>query len=144
MPRVHIDLPEQFPFFTEVPILASDINFANHLGNDRLMGLLQEARIRFFKWLGYNEADVEGSSMILGDAALQYLSEGFHGDVVRIEVNIGDFSRCGMDIYYRATNLTTGKLLCKAKTGLVFFNYTTRKVEAVPEKFKQTITSIQA
>ena len=73
MPRVKIDLPENFPFYTEVPILASDINFANHLGNDRLMGLLQEARIRFFKWLGYNEADVEGSSMILADAALQRL-----------------------------------------------------------------------
>ncbi len=135
-------MPESFPFHTEVPILASDINFANHLGNDRLMGLLQEARIRFFKWLGYNEAEVEGSSMILADAALQYISEGFHGDVLKIEVGIGDFSRCGMDIYYRATNLTTSHLLCKAKTGLVFFNYTTRTVEEVPEKFKERVEKL--
>ncbi len=142
MPRVQIELPEEFPFFTEVPILASDINFANHLGNDRLMGLLQEARIRFFSWLGYKEADVEGSSMILADAALQYKSEGFHGDLIKIEVAIGDFGRCNMDIYYRATNLTTGKLLCQAKTGLVFFNYTTRKVEPVPIKFKQRVASL--
>ena len=142
MPRVQIDLPEQFPFFTEVPILASDINFANHLGNDRLMGLLQEARIRYFKWLGYNEADVEGSSMILADAALQYLSEGFHGDVIKIEVALGDFGRCNMDVYYRATNTTTCKLLCKAKTGLVFFDYIARKVQPVPEKFKQRVNSI--
>lgn len=142
MPRVQIDLPEKLPFSTEVPILASDINFANHLGNDRLMGLLQEARIRFFKWLGYNEADVEGSSMILADAALQYLSEGFHGDVIRIEVGIGDFGRCNMDVYYRATNTTTGKLLCQAKTGLVFFDYATRKVQPVPEKFKLKVCSI--
>jgi acyl-CoA thioester hydrolase len=142
MPRVQIDLPEAFPFFTEVPILASDINFANHLGNDRLMGLLQEARIRFFSWLGYKESDVEGSSMILADAALQYLSEGFHGDVIHIEVAIGDFGRCNMDIYYRATNTTTGKLLCKAKTGLVFFDYSTRKVQPVPEKFKLLAESI--
>ena len=142
MPRVEIVLPEQFPFFTEVPILASDINFANHLGNDRLMGLLQEARIRFFKWLGYNEADVEGSSMILADAALQYLSEGFHGDVIKIEVALGDFGRCNMDVYYRATNTTTGKLLCQAKTGLVFFDYTTRKVQEVPARFKEKVLSI--
>lgn len=142
MPRVQIDLPEQFPFHTEVPILASDINFANHLGNDRLMGLLQEARIRFFKWLGYSEADVEGSSMILADAALQYLSEGFHGDVLKIEVTLADFSRCGMDVYYRVTNLTTGQLQCRAKTGLVFFDYSTRKVQPVPEAFKERVAGI--
>lgn len=142
MPRVQIDLPENFPFYTEVPILASDINFANHLGNDRLMGLLQEARIRFFKWLGYNEADVEGSSMILADAALQYKSEGFHGDVIKIEVALGDFGRCNMDVYYRATNLTTGKLLCQAKTGLVFFDYATRKVQEVPERFRAKVDSM--
>lgn len=142
MPRVKIDLPEKFPFYTEVPILASDINFANHLGNDRLMGLLQEARIRFFKWLGYNEADVEGSSMILADAALQYLSEGFHGDVIKIEVALGDFGRCNMDVYYRATNTTSGKPLCQAKTGLVFFDYSTRKVQEVPARFKEKVLSI--
>ena len=46
MARVEIELPEQFPFATEIPIRISDINYGNHLGNDAVLSLAQEARVR--------------------------------------------------------------------------------------------------
>lgn len=142
MARVEIDLPENFPFSTIIPIRADDINFAQHLGNDRVLIMMQEARIRFFKWLGYSEADVEGSSMIMADSALQYISEGFHGDEIQFELSLQDFTRCGMDVVYKLTNLNTGQLLAKGKTGLVFFSYQTRKVNEVPQTFKDKWESV--
>lgn len=139
MARVEINLPEQFLFTTHIPVRADDINFAQHLGNDRVLVMLQESRIQFFKWLGYSEANVEGPSMIMADSALQYISEGFHGDNLRFEISINEWSRCGFDIVYKLTNENTGHLLAVAKTGLVFFDYGTRKVQEVPEAFRTRI-----
>lgn len=144
MARVEIALPEKFLFATRIPVRADDINFAQHLGNDRVLVMLQESRIQFFKWLGYDEADVEGTSMIMADSALKYISEGFHGDVLRFEISITEWSRCGFDIVYKLTNENTDDLLAIAKTGLVFFDYKSRKVQNVPTAFKQRIESMLA
>lgn len=144
MARVEIALPEKFLFTTRIPVRADDINFAQHLGNDRVLVMLQESRIQFFKWLGYDEADVEGTSMIMADSALKYISEGFHGDVLRFEISITEWSRCGFDIVYKLTNENSGDLLAVGKTGLVFFNYDTRKVQNVPDAFRSRIDSMIA
>lgn len=136
MPRVQIDLPENFVYSTELSVRVTDVNYAGHLGNTSIPLMLDEARARFFKHLGYNEADVEGTSSIMGDIAVEFRSEGFWGDTITVEVTVGDFSKHSYEVYYRLTNSSTGKLLAKAKTRLVCFDYKTRQVCAVPEAFK--------
>ena len=54
MARVLIELPAQFVFSTEVPIYITHINKAQHLDNAALIALLSEARVRFFRSLGYD------------------------------------------------------------------------------------------
>ena len=52
MARVIIELPEHFLFTTDIPIYIGHINYGHHLDNAALIGLLSEARVRFFKSLG--------------------------------------------------------------------------------------------
>lgn len=144
MARVQIDLPKKFLFQTTIPVRADDINFARHLGNDRVAIMLQESRIQFFLWLGYNEENVERSSMIMADAALQYITEGFYGDKILFELSIQDFTRCGMDVVYKLTNLTRNRELARAKTALVFFNYDDRTIQEVPPAFREKVESLLA
>ena len=77
MPRIKIEIPERFIYKTEIPIRITDINYGGHLGNDSLLSIIHEARVRFLKNLGYSEANVEGSGIIMIDSAIQYKSEGF-------------------------------------------------------------------
>jgi len=60
MARIQIDLPEHFLFSTEIPIYIGHINYGHHLDNALLLQLVSEARVRFFKSLGYTELDIEG------------------------------------------------------------------------------------
>ena len=60
MPRIQYDLPESFVFSTELSIYTSHINWGGHLDNAQLLGLVGEARARFFRWLDYEEGRVEG------------------------------------------------------------------------------------
>ena len=41
MARVELDLPDDLAFSTEILLQERDINYAGHLGNDRLLTLLQ-------------------------------------------------------------------------------------------------------
>ena len=139
MARIRLQLPEHFIFKTEIPVRISDINYGNHLSNDAFFTLMHEARMQFFAHFGYTEMDMAGVSLIMADAAIVFKKECFYGDVLIIEVTAGDFGSKGFDLYYRFTKKVANELSCEAKTGIVCFNYTERKVVAVPEEFKKLV-----
>ena len=136
MARIKLELPDQFPFRTEVAILESHIYRGIHLGNATLFALINEARIAFFESLGYSEVDVEGAGTIMSDAVVIYRAESFQGDVLRFEVTAGDFSRTCCDLFYRVSNAATGGEVARAKTAIGFLDYATRKVRPVPAGFR--------
>jgi acyl-CoA thioester hydrolase len=136
MPRLKLSIPQSLPFSCLLPIRITDLNYGAHLGNDKLLSLMHEARAQFFTHHGYQENSAEGTSFIMGDCAILYKAEGFYGQTLRCEVGAGDYTRAAFDIYYRFTIEGEEKLLAEAKTGMVCFNYETRKVQSVPEALK--------
>ena len=137
MPRLKLELPQRFDFSTDIQIYIKDINYGGHLGNDSLLSLIHEARIRFLKKIGFTEFDIEGAGMIMVDTAIVYKSESFHGDILTFKIAVGNVGKVGCDFYYRISNKKTGKDVAHAKTGIVFFDYKTRKVVNVPDKFRE-------
>lgn len=144
MNRIKIDLPKDFKFKTEIALRITDINYGGHLGNDKILSLIQEARVRFLKEFGYSEMNVEGFGIIMIDAAVEFKSESFYGDVILIEVGIGGIDKAGFDIFYRLTEITSGKLIANAKTGILIFDYGKRKIVSVPEKFIEKLKAFIA
>lgn len=136
MARIKLDLPDRFPFQTEVRIGAAHLHLGIHVGNGTLFELLNDARILFFESLGYSEVDVAGAGTIMADAVVVYKAESFAGDLLRFEVTAGEFSRTTCDLFYRVTKVPDGAEVARAKTAISFMDYTTRKVVAVPEAFK--------
>jgi YbgC/YbaW family acyl-CoA thioester hydrolase len=137
MARTRLDLPQPFNFKTEMPVRITDLNYGGHLGNDTVLSLLHEARVRFLNSMGYSEFDIEGAGIIMADAVIQYRLEAFYGDVLTIEVTAAGFEKVSCDFFYRITNSETGKEVVRAKTTIVFFDYENRKKIPVPEKFKE-------
>jgi acyl-CoA thioesterase FadM len=142
MPRIKIELPVKFIFQTEIPIRITDINYGGHLGNDSLLSIIHEARLRFLNHLGYSESNVEGVGIIMIDSAIQYKSEGFYGDKLVVEVTVKDFTGIGCDFVYRLSNKNSKKEIALAKTGIVFFDYEKRKTARVPSEFKNKFEGI--
>ncbi len=137
MARIRIELPERFTFSTDIPLLVSHINYGNHLDNAQLLGIVSEARVRFLKSMGYGELDVEGLGIIVADAALQYRSEAFHGETMRVEMGVADFHEHGCDLVWRMAEAASGREVARGKTGIVFFDYGERRKVAVPEGFRR-------
>ena len=141
MPRIKIDLPERFIFSTELAIYINHINYGNHLDNSALLSLVSEARVRFFKALGYTELNVEGLGIIVADAAVQYKSEAFHGETLLVEMTTNDFNKYGCDLVWQISDQATGREVARGKHGIMFFDYSARKAALVPAAFVEKLAS---
>ena len=134
MPRLKLNLPENFRFSTDIPIRITDINYGGHLGNDAVLSIIHEARMRFLASFGYEELTIEGVSLIMSDAAIEFKNEAFYGDVLTVYVTIDEVSKVAFSIFYKLVKKDADNevLIALAKTGMVGFNYQTRKVMALP------------
>lgn len=144
MARIEIQLPEKFIFKTEITVRVSDLNYGNHVGNDRVLTLMQEARTLFYRSLGFeNEVNLEGSiGQIVSDAAIVYKAESFLGDILQFEIAVENFNKYGFDFFYRVSNKVTGKEVAHGKTGIVCFNYSRRKIAGIPERLMEKLKSL--
>ncbi|MGP9832243.1 thioesterase family protein [Marinobacter sp. NSM] len=137
MARIKLEFPDNaFSFETRMPVRITDINGANHLGNDALISMLSEARAQFLVEHGIEEADQNGTGIIVTDLATMYQGESFYPDMLRFEVGLMDFNKYGGDFVFRVTKADTGQSVAMAKYGFVFFNYKTREVTPMPESFR--------
>jgi len=145
MVRLKLDFPEPAIFSTDIQVRVDDINYGGHVGNDRFLTLIQEARIRLFRALGYrDEASIlNQTGIIITDAALVYKSELFLGDKVRIEIGITDQNKYGFDFFYRINNLESNKISAIIKTGVVSFDYSLGKVIQFPEEFFERLKNLE-
>lgn len=137
MARIQLEFPESaYTFETRIPVRVTDINGANHLGNDALISMLSEARAQFLVEYGVEEITSEGVGIIISDLATMYQNESFYPDLLKFEIGVMDFNKYGGDFVFRVTKAETGQPVALAKYGFVFFNYHTRKVAPVPESFR--------
>jgi acyl-CoA thioesterase FadM len=145
MAKVHLQLPQNWLFSTEIPIRITDINYGNHLGNDALLSILHEARMQFFSNLtGGTELNmIDGIGIIIYDCAISYKSEGFYGNILKTNIGINELTEIGFELLYQVINLSTQKTLAEAKHGIVCFDYQARKKAKVPALLKEKLLGIK-
>ena len=135
MARVRIDLPEAFNFTTSIPIRITDLNYGGHVGNDKILSLLHEARVQYLGSAGYGELDLEGVGLIMSDVAIEYRAELFYNEELFASVKATEFSKLGFELYYKLEKIKDGKriVVVKAKTGMVCYDYTQKKITNLPD-----------
>ena len=135
MTSARIDLPEPMPFATEASVRIQDVNYGGHLGNDALVSLLHEARLRCLAEHGLSERDCGGAGLILTELEVVYRAEAFHGDLLRIEVAVTDLRGGSASFRYRVQRPADGREIARARTGMAFLDYDSRRVRRMPRAF---------
>lgn len=138
MARIKIDLPEKFHFSAKIPIRITDLNYGGHVGNDTVLSLIHEARVQFLKHHAYEELDIEGTSLIMSDAGIEFKAELFYGDTVTAFVSAANFTRIGFDLFYKL--MRHDSVVAAAKTGMICYNYDKRKVISLPPRVKEKLS----
>lgn len=145
MARVKIKFPANNPLHTcRIPVRISDINYGNHLGNDSVLSIIHEARMQLLAQWGYTELSAGGNSLIMGDVMIAYRGEAYYGEVLEVKMYIDEMADRSFDILYHISTSRGGQQvdIAHAKTGMVCFNYETKKVVPITEELKSRLIGI--
>ncbi|RMH82754.1 thioesterase [Pseudomonas sp. AOB-7] len=143
MARLTLEFPEdQYCYSTHLTVRVTDINGANHLGNDSMISMISEARARFLYEVGIRETDGNGTGIIVTDLATTYRAEAHARDQLLFEVGVMDFNRYGGDITFRISRPADGTLVAMAKSGFVFFDYHQSRVVPMPAEFAAKFSKV--
>ncbi|MFZ6644752.1 thioesterase family protein [Undibacterium sp. TJN25] len=137
MARLNLSFPpDQFYYSTTLTVRVTDINSANHLGNDSMISMISEARALFMFEFGIGETASGGRlpGIIVTDLATMYKAEAHARDQLLFEVGVMDFNKYGGDIIFRISRPADNTLVAMAKSGFVCYAYKTGKVVPMPEE----------
>ncbi|MEO9211352.1 MAG: thioesterase family protein [Ginsengibacter sp.] len=143
MARLKIELPQKALASFNIPVRITDINYGNHVGNNAMVEIIHEARIQFLKQYGFTELDAAGTSLIMSELAVGFKNESFYNDVLKVQVFLGEISRVGFELFYLITTERDAEsvTIAHAKTGMVCYNYSIKKVDSIPQKLKSILIS---
>ncbi len=136
MARVKIKFPDEKPLFVAViPVRIGDINYGGHVGNDSILSMIHEARMQWLGSYGYTELKAAGNALIMADVMIAYKGEAFYGETLNVAIYVEEITKVSFDLLYRIYNAsgTVAKEIAHAKTGMVCFDYETRKVDEIKE-----------
>ncbi len=147
MSRVKIKFPPHNPLYTaHIPVRITDLNYGGHVGNDKVLSIIHEARVMFLTHFGYSELDMGGVAIIMADSAIAYKAEGFYGDVLDVDIYVDEINKYGFELLYKVTKEGSegGKIdVAHASTGIVCFNYDERKITELPELVKTQFSIVK-
>jgi acyl-CoA thioester hydrolase len=134
MARVSLVEQEEYAFHYPVKIEPRHLSAGNHLGSDNIILLASAARADAFHSMGLTEGDLgDGvTGIIMADIVVTFKAEGFLHDEIVIDTHFSAFTSRGFTAFQRIRK--GDKVLAIAETGLVTFNYRSRKVARVPER----------
>ena len=132
MPRIKLKPLKFYSFNLELKVRVTDLNYGGHLGNDRLMSLVHEARVAFLDSHGFSEMDCGGVSLIMADAAICFQGEAYAGDELKIEVAAGEPTRSGFRLFQRVTHPSDARPIALVETGMVCYDYQRGKIRPLP------------
>jgi acyl-CoA thioesterase FadM len=134
MGRIKVDINGKKLFQTCIPVRITDLNYGQHLGNDAMVSILHEARLQWLTFMDATELKFHGTSLIMAGLMVEYNNESFYGDRLEICLYAGQTSAAGFELYYEVSCVRKGLevLICKAKTDMVCFDYSNRKICELP------------
>ena len=141
MARIKLTVPETKIASVNIPVRITDINYGNHLGNDAMVSIIHEARMKWLQQHGYTELNIEGVGLIMATLAVEFKNEGFYGDSISATLYVGDISSVGFELYYTMATVRDNNtiILAVAKTEMVCYDYVVKKVVGVPEMLKDIL-----
>ncbi|MEP6626913.1 MAG: thioesterase family protein [Ginsengibacter sp.] len=141
MARIKIELPTKSIASFNIPVRITDINYGNHVGNNSIVEIIHESRVQFLQQHQFTELNAGGTGLILNELLVEFKNESFYGDTLNAKIFVGEISKKSFEIYYQLIALRSENIvIAHAKTGMVCYNYSERKVESIPEKLKSILT----
>ena len=119
-------------------IKQEDLNYGNHVGNERALLFFQWTRESFLRQNNLSETNIgDGSGFIQVEATVQYKKQLFLDQ--KIEVRITKIEIKGLKIIFEYERYTGKELAITGTATVLAYNYEEQKIKKIPAKFKEIV-----
>ena len=108
--------PARYPYRTVIEPRYGDLDTNMHFNNVALLGMLEEARVRFHRITGYYDLHEEFSSM-MANMSIDYLGQGFYPHGLEVHVAAAQMGRTSHTVNQLA--MQDGRVVAFARSVIV-------------------------
>jgi YbgC/YbaW family acyl-CoA thioester hydrolase len=132
---------EPYRFSIPMTVRINDLNYAYHVGYQNFFSFFQEARCAYLMQFNYSEMDIEGYSMIVGEAHCKYKRELALNDTFHVFCAVTELRS---KLFVMKYQIVKAAAVCaEGFTNNLFYDYQTRRVARLAQPFVETVTSYE-
>ena len=127
-----------FVFETVMPVMLCHVSYGNHLSNDSILTLLQEARMQYLMQEGATEISLQESvGFLVNQATINYRAQAYYGDKLRVQIYAPRFKLRArkFDFNYQILRVSDGAVIADASTSQVFYDFLKKRITTAPKSF---------
>jgi acyl-CoA thioester hydrolase len=135
VPQNKIQLSFDVLFSCTLNVRVADLNYGNHLGNDRILSYFHEGRVLWLSHHNLSEQNVGGCGLIMTGANIQYLQQARLHQVITLTLGARELGKARFTLVYKLTDDKTGLTIAVGETYMGFFDYQHQKPVRAPASF---------
>src|SRR3990172_1854658 len=132
--------PAMTRFTTEIQMRFRDIDGMGHVNNAVYLSYTELARTQFYLKIAKKDR-LEDIDFILAHVDIDFESQAEWGDEIRVSVWPSKIGRTSFTLSYEITESRSGRVIAKANSVLVSYDYESRKPKPIPEGFRTILAS---
>ncbi len=127
-------------FTLDVQMRFRDIDGMGHVNNAVFLSYMELARTHFY--LKYaNKRSLEEIDFILAHVDIDYDSPAEWGDEIQVSVWPSRIGTSSFSLSYEITAKQSGRLIARAKSVLVSYDYANRTTKPIPPEFRKVLAA---
>jgi len=123
-------------------VRVDDINYGNHMGNERALIAFQQGRIELLESFGASELNVgDGCGLIQMSSYVEYLKEVRMGEILDIKISLEELKGPSMTLRYDVFSKENKVFF--GTTKFLAYDYENKKVRRFPREFVKKIKELK-
>ena len=122
-------------FTTDIQMRFRDIDGMGHVNNAVYLSYVELARTQFYMHQA-NKRTLDEIDFILAHVEIDFESQATWGDQIQVAVWPSKIGNSSFTLSYEVKEKQSGRILARAKSVLVSYDYERRKSKPIPDEFR--------
>ena len=140
MSQTRIDPHFDVLFSCNLQVRVADLNYGNHLGNDRVLSYFHELRVLWLSHYNLSEQDVGGCGLIMTSAKVAYLNQAHLHQLLTLTLGVREVGKARFTLVYKLINDQTNHVVALGETNMSCFDYACQKPARAPQQLFDILT----
>jgi acyl-CoA thioesterase FadM len=140
MPQTKIDPDFTALFDCHLDVRVADLNYGNHLSNDRILSYFHEVRVLWLSHHNLSEQDVGGCGLIMTGARIEYLKQAHLHQRLSLSLGVREVGKARFTIVYKLIDHQTQQTIALGETHMGCFDYQRQKPVRMPQGLLDILT----